>query len=80
MQICHRERCFWFCKRTTEFPFMSCVLFFFFFNFSRSLQKNFTDNAIRKTSNESEKKKNNDHTKIVFNSRGEHLRLFYASL
>lgn len=33
-----------------------------------------------KNSNESEKKKNKDHTKTVFNSRGEHLRLFYARL
>lgn len=33
-----------------------------------------------KNSNENEKKKNKDHTKTVFNSRGEHLRLFYASL
>lgn len=80
MQICHRERCFWFCKRTTEF---SLCLVYLFFSFSISLarcKKNFTDNARRKNSNESEKKKNNDHTKIVFNSRGEHLRLFYASL
>lgn len=57
MQICHRERGFWFCKRTTEFSLCLVYLFFFFFNFSRSLQKNFTDNARRKNSNESEKRK-----------------------
>lgn len=36
MQICHRERCFWFCKRTTEF---SLCLVYLFFSFSISLAR-----------------------------------------
>lgn len=36
MQICHRERCFWFRKRTTEF---SLCLVYLFFSFSISLAR-----------------------------------------